>query len=83
MSAATGTIEVEDIKKMGEQMTQSFMSISNHLMGIAPNSADAQKSVEKIRTIVTKGFTDVRINNIIHCFSLFYLFNFNSIFEFN
>jgi len=82
MSAATSTIDVEEFKKMGEQMTQTFMSISNHLIGIAPNSADAQKSVEKIKTIVTKGFTDVRINNI-HCFSLFYLFNFNSIFEFN
>ena len=83
MSAATGsTPEVEDIKKVAEQMSQTFMSVANHLVGITPNSADAQKSIEKIRTIMNKGFTDVRINNI-NCNTSFYLFKFISIFEFN
>ncbi|NP_001280360.1 uncharacterized protein LOC100166257 precursor [Acyrthosiphon pisum] len=60
MSAATGsTPEVEDIKKVAEQMSQTFMSVANHLVGITPNSADAQKSIEKFRTIMTKGFTDI------------------------
>ena len=64
MSAPTGTTsEVEDIKKVAEQMLQTFMSVANHLVGITPNSADAQKSIEIVRTILTKGFTDVRINN--------------------
>jgi len=83
MSAATGTtVEVEDFKKVADQMAQSFTSITNHIMGVAPNSADAQKSVEKIRSIVTKGFADVRIDNI-NCITLFYLFKFISIFKFN
>lgn len=83
MSASTGsTAEVEEIKKVAEQISQTFTSVANHLVGIAPNSADAQKSVEKFRTIMSKGFTDVRINNI-NCITLFYLFKFISIFEFN
>jgi len=83
MSAATGTTpDIDDIKKVAEQMSQTFVSVTNHLVGIAPNSADAQKSIEKFRTIMTKGFTDVRINNI-NYITLFYLFKFISSFEFN
>jgi len=84
MSAATGTTpaEVEDLKKVAEQMSLTVMSVANHLLGAAPNSADAQKSVEKIKTAVSKGFTDVRINSI-NCITLFYLFKYISIFEFN
>lgn len=83
MSASTGSnVDVEDIKKVAEQISQTFTSVTTHLVGIAPNSADAQKSVEKFRTIMSKGFTDVRINNI-NCITLFYLFKFISIFEFN
>ncbi|KAL4143528.1 hypothetical protein QTP88_005847 [Uroleucon formosanum] len=60
MSASTGsTAEVEEIKKVAEQISQTFTSVANHLVGIAPNSADAQKSVEKFRTIMSKGFTDI------------------------
>ncbi|XP_060878956.1 uncharacterized protein LOC132951203 [Metopolophium dirhodum] len=60
MSAATGTTpEVEDLKKVAEQMSLTVMSVANHVMGIAPNSADAQKSVEKFRTVMSKGFTDI------------------------
>ncbi|CAI6375946.1 unnamed protein product [Macrosiphum euphorbiae] len=60
MSAATGTtVEVEDLIKVADQMSQTFMSVVNHLVGIAPNSGDAQKSIEKFRTIMTKGFADM------------------------
>ncbi|CAI6370767.1 unnamed protein product [Macrosiphum euphorbiae] len=60
MSAATdATVEVEDLKKVADQMSQTFMSVANHLVGIAPDSGDAQKSIEKIRTIITKGFADM------------------------
>ncbi|XP_001946741.2 uncharacterized protein LOC100169303 [Acyrthosiphon pisum] len=60
MSAATGTTPgVEDIKKVAEQMSQTFMSVANHLVGLTPYSADAQKSIEKFRAIMTKGFTDI------------------------
>ena len=83
MSAATNTtVEVEDLKKFADQMSQTFMSVANHLVGIAPDSGDAQKSIETIRTIITKGFADIRINNI-NCIKLLYLFKFVSIFEFN
>eukprot|EP00102_Acyrthosiphon_pisum_P008134 XP_003244311.3 PREDICTED: uncharacterized protein LOC100571484 [Acyrthosiphon pisum] len=62
MSAATGTTsEVGDIKKVAEQMLQTFVSVANHLVRITPNSADAQKSIEIVRTILTKGFTDIEI----------------------
>ncbi|CAI6359532.1 unnamed protein product [Macrosiphum euphorbiae] len=60
MSAATdATVEVEDLKKVADQMSQTFMSVANHLVRIAPDSGDAQKSIEKIRTIITKGFADM------------------------
>jgi len=63
MSAATGPVlDTEDIKKVADQMTQSFMSITNHFMGIYPNSADAQKSVDKVKALISKGFADVRID---------------------
>ncbi|CAI6371269.1 unnamed protein product [Macrosiphum euphorbiae] len=61
MSAATGTTveEVEDLKKVADQISQTFMSVVNHLVGIALNSSDVQKSIEKCRTIITKGFADM------------------------
>ncbi|CAI6377840.1 unnamed protein product [Macrosiphum euphorbiae] len=60
MSAATvTTVEVEDLKKVADQLSQTFMSVANHLVGIAPNSGDAQKSIEKFKTIMTKGFADM------------------------
>ncbi|XP_015366255.1 PREDICTED: uncharacterized protein LOC107163372 [Diuraphis noxia] len=60
MSAATGpALDTEDIKKVADQMTQSFMSITNHFMGIYPNSADAQKSVDKVKALISKGFNDI------------------------
>ncbi|CAI6344624.1 unnamed protein product [Macrosiphum euphorbiae] len=40
-------------------MSQSLMSAANHLVAIVPNSGDAQKSIEKFRTIMTKGFADM------------------------
>jgi len=83
MSVPTGsTVDVDDIKKVSDQISQTFLSVTNHLVGIAPNSADTQKSIDKFRSIMSKGFTDVSINNI-YCIMLFYLFKFISIFEFN
>ena len=75
MSAATNTtVEVEDLKKVADQMSQTFMSVANKLLG------NAQKFIEQFGTIMTKGFEDVRINNI-NCFTLLYLLKFVSIFE--
>ncbi|CAI6360076.1 unnamed protein product [Macrosiphum euphorbiae] len=60
MSAATDTtVEVEDLKKVADQMSQTFMSVANHLVGLVPDSGDAQKSIEKFRTVMTKGFADM------------------------
>ncbi|KAF0759933.1 Uncharacterized protein FWK35_00022081 [Aphis craccivora] len=60
LSAATGpAIEVEDFKKIGEQFTQSALSISNHILGLYPNSADAQKSIDKVKSLITKGISDI------------------------
>jgi len=49
---------------MGEQFTQSALSISNHILGLYPNSADAQKSIDKVKSLITKGISDVRMNNL-------------------
>lgn len=60
LSAATGpAIDVEDFKKMGEQFTQSALSVSNHILGLYPNSADAQKSIDKVKSLITKGISDI------------------------
>ncbi|CAH1721534.1 uncharacterized protein LOC114123156 [Aphis gossypii] len=60
LSAATGpAIDVEDFKKIGEQFTQSALSISNHILGLYPNSADAQKSIDKVKSLITKGISDI------------------------
>ncbi|XP_025201385.1 uncharacterized protein LOC112598932 [Melanaphis sacchari] len=58
LSAATGpAIDIEDFKKIGEQFTQSALSISNHILGLYP--ADAQKSIDKVKGLITKGITDI------------------------
>jgi len=65
MSAATGpTFDTEDVKKFADQISQSFLSISNHFVSLYPNSADAQKSADKVKALISKGFADVRMNNI-------------------
>jgi len=82
MSAATGpALDVEDVKKVTDQMTQSFMSITNHIMGIYPNAADAQKSIDKVKALISKGFTDVRMENI-NCISLLFQIYFYFLIEF-
>ncbi|CAI6358549.1 unnamed protein product [Macrosiphum euphorbiae] len=54
MSAATNTtVEVEEIKKVADQMSQTFMSVVNQLLGIA------QQFIEQFGTIMTKGFEDM------------------------
>ncbi|CAI6370429.1 unnamed protein product [Macrosiphum euphorbiae] len=54
MSAATNTtVEVEEIKKVADQMSQTFMSVANQLLGIA------QQFIEQFGTIMTKGFEDM------------------------
>ncbi|CAI6370430.1 unnamed protein product [Macrosiphum euphorbiae] len=54
MSAATNTtVEVEDLKKVADQMSQTFMSVGNQLLGIA------QQFIEQFGTIMTKGFEDM------------------------
>ncbi|CAI6370778.1 unnamed protein product [Macrosiphum euphorbiae] len=54
MSAATNTtVEVEDLKKVADQMSQTFMSVANQLLG------NAQKFIEQFGTIMTKGFEDI------------------------
>ena len=62
MSAATGPsslVDSEDLKKVADQVAQSFLSITNHVVALYPNSADAQKSVDKVKSIITKGFENV------------------------
>lgn len=44
---------------MGEQFTQSALSVSNHILGLYPNSADAQKSIDKVKSLITKGISDI------------------------
>lgn len=82
MSAATGPsslVDSEDLKKVADQVAQSFLSITNHVVALYPNSADAQKSVDKVKSIITKGFENVRINNI----HLFRCFVFSNLFLFS
>lgn len=52
----------DELKKIGEQFTLSATSIGSHiasLVGIPANPADAQKNIDKVKSFVTKGISDV------------------------
>lgn len=52
----------EEMKKVGEQMSQSAISIANHFVQLTgtSNSVDAQKTYDKVKSFVTRGVADVR-----------------------
>jgi hypothetical protein len=56
----------EEVKKVAEQFTLSAATVGSHmasLIGFPANPADAQKNIEKIKSVVTNGINDVRKNN--------------------
>jgi len=59
---STSVFDGEELKKIGEQLSQSAISIANHLgqLGGTSNSIDAQKTYDKVKSFVTKGVADVR-----------------------
>lgn len=60
---ASSIFDGEELKKLGEQFGQSGLSIINHvntLLGIPISASDNQKTYDKIKTVITKGQTDVR-----------------------
>jgi len=51
----------EELKKVGEQFGQSAIAVTNHLnqlLGLS-NSADPQKTYDKVKGYVTKGISDL------------------------
>lgn len=61
---SSSVFDGEELKKVGEQLSLSALSIGNHLKelaGISDNS-DAQKTLDKYKALFTKGVSDVRVN---------------------
>ncbi|XP_025423252.1 uncharacterized protein LOC112692715 isoform X2 [Sipha flava] len=52
----------EEVKKVAEQFTLSAATVGSHmasLIGFPANPADAQKNIEKIKSVVTNGINDL------------------------
>lgn len=53
----------EEVKKIGDQIGQSGLSIINHinqLFGIPISASDNQKTYDKVKSFVTKSQSEVR-----------------------